>query len=207
MRISRDIHDEIGSVLTKIKLMSRNLSRASSDANELKETSVKISSASDELIQNLSEIVWSVNPANDSLGNVLAYMRSYASKLFSEQAAINLKLNFPEPEHIPDMNIYPEHKRNLLLIYKEALTNVIKHSQATGAEINVITHRQNIVLEIFDKGIGIPAPEKLATGNGLKNMRRRAEEVFAEIEIKNLEQGGTIVRLNMPFGHQPTNMG
>jgi signal transduction histidine kinase len=130
-RLSRDIHDEIGAGLTRIKLMGRGLARAATAGGEWKEASEKITSASDELIQSLGEIVWTVNPDNDSLENVVAFIRNYLSRLFDTQPGPALRLDLPEPDAIPPgVTLHPEAKRNLLLILKEAVTNALRLARA-----------------------------------------------------------------------------
>lgn len=200
MRISRDIHDEIGSGLTKIKLMSRNLSKKTEDTVALKETSSKISIASDELIQNLGEIVWTINPVNDTLENIFAFMRNYLSKLFDENTDVKLQLDFPDPSEIPHrIFINPEVKRNLLLILKEAVTNIFKHAQATEVSISMRAGKSKIELIIRDNGRGIKTENQNGFGNGLKNMRRRAESINANFVIESSPETGTNVHLLIPL--------
>jgi ligand-binding sensor domain-containing protein/signal transduction histidine kinase len=199
MRISRDIHDEIGSGLTKIKLMSRHLSKVK-EANAMMETTARISNASDELIQNLGEIVWTINPANDTLENVFAFTRNYASKLFDENSEIKSTLDFAEPSQIPkNILINPEVKRNLLLILKEALTNIFKHSEASEVRISLAADKSAIEMQIHDNGKGMPEGSQNNFGNGLKNMRKRAESIHAEFNIHSTEKSGTSVYIVIPL--------
>jgi ligand-binding sensor domain-containing protein/signal transduction histidine kinase len=198
MRISRDIHDEIGSGLTKIKLMSRNLSKTKEES-VMKETTAKISTASDELIQNLGEIVWTVNPANDTLENVFAFVRNYVSKLFDENPEIRLKLDFTSPEKIPHVSINPEVKRNLLLIIKEALTNIFKHAHPTEVSVEFRADNSKLELQVRDNGKGIQKEGENDFGNGLKNMRKRAESIHAEFTFESSPEKGTSISLNIPI--------
>lgn len=197
MRISRDIHDEIGSGLTKIKLMSRNLSK-SKEETALKETTAKISHASDELIQNLGEIVWTINPANDTLENVFGFVRNYVSKLF-DGPDIKLTLNFTEPEKIPHVNVNPEVKRNLLLILKESLTNIFKHAHATEVSVALLADDLKIELHISDNGKGMGKEKQNGFGNGLKNMQKRAESINAEFGVDSGLDKGTTVWMVIPL--------
>jgi signal transduction histidine kinase/ligand-binding sensor domain-containing protein len=198
MRISRDIHDEIGSGLTKIKLMSRNLSK-SKEESAMKETSTKISTASDELIKNLGEIVWTINPANDTLENIFAFVRNYVSKLFEENTEIKLKLDFTEPEKIPKgVIINPDIKRNLLLILKESLTNIFKHSQATEVIVSMTTDKSKIKLNIRDNGRGIKNENQNGFGNGIINMRKRSDLINAKFNFES-NGSGTKIELNIPL--------
>jgi len=202
--ISRDIHDEIGSGLTKIKLMSRKLINARELSENLLETSMKISSESDELIHNLGEIVWTVNPANDSLENIFAYLRNYLSKTFEDNPGIILNLDFTEPEFIPkDLLINPDIKRNILLIVKESITNIFKHSGATEVTVLLNVHESGnlsgLKLWISDNGIGINGTKNNGTGNGIRNIQKRAESINANIQVTTTSPGGTHIRLYIPF--------
>jgi signal transduction histidine kinase/ligand-binding sensor domain-containing protein len=199
MRISRDIHDEIGSGLTKIKLMSRNLTKAK-QPGEISEATSKISNASDELIQNLAEIVWTVNPANDTLENVFAYARNYVSKIFDEHSDISSVIDFPEPANIPhNVSVNPEVKRNILLILKEALTNVIKHSNANEVYFSLREEESQLIMKISDNGKGITEQINTSMGNGIKNMRKRAESVNGKIEIRPNPVTGTSIHVFIPL--------
>jgi ligand-binding sensor domain-containing protein/signal transduction histidine kinase len=198
-RISRDIHDEIGSGLTKIKLMSRNLTKVKQPV-EISEATSKISNASDELIQNLAEIVWTVNPSNDTLENVFAYARNYVSKTFDEHTDIKPVINFTEPAGIPhNVFVNPEIKRNVLLILKEALTNVIKHADAKEVYVSLEAEKSALRMKIVDNGKGISENRDIARGNGLKNMRKRAESVKGEIDIQPNPLGGTSIHVFIPL--------
>jgi len=199
MRISRDIHDEIGSGLTKIKLMSRNLSKAKEES-AMKEATTKISTASDELIKNLGEIVWTINPDNDSLENIFAFTRNYLSKLFEENPEMKLHLDFPEPSDVPrQIFISPDIKRNLLLILKESITNIFKHANATEVNISLLADKSKVELSIRDNGNGIRDENQIGFGNGLKNMRRRAESIKANFVIESSAETGTNVQLLIPL--------
>ena len=200
MRISRDIHDEIGSGLTKIKFMSRNLSKESKSNGNTADLSQKISSASEELIQNLGEIVWTINPANDTLENIFAFIRNYLSKLFDENPDIKLRLDFPEPENIPNgILINPEVKRNLLLILKECITNIFKHAQATEVNISLQADKSKIEMKIRDNGKGLNTQQQTGFGNGIKNMHKRAESVQAQFTMESSMEKGTNLYLLIPL--------
>jgi signal transduction histidine kinase/ligand-binding sensor domain-containing protein len=199
MRISRDIHDEIGSGLTKIKLMSRNLAKAK-EQSIVVQTTDKITTASDELIQNLGEIVWTINPANDTIENVFAFARNYVSKLFDENPEIKSTLMFTEPGLLPqNVHINPEVKRNMLLILKEALTNIIKHSEANEVTVSMHADKTEIKMQIKDNGKGIDISNTGVKGNGLINMKKRAQSVKADFEINTIETGGTSIFISVPI--------
>jgi len=197
-RISRDIHDEIGSGLTKIKLMSRNLLKVKEEAM-MKETTAKISSASDERIQNLGEIVWTINPANDSLENMVAFIRSYVSRLFDENPDVKLHLDLPEPSQISETSINPEIKRNLVLILKEALTNIFRHAEATEVYVTLQPGKPGLRLSIRDNGIGFTPKQQNGSGNGINNMKKRASVINAAFTIDSEIKKGTTINLVIPL--------
>lgn len=198
MRISRDIHDEIGSGLTRIKLMSLNLLRQVQKNTPTGEITEKITDESDELMRNLGEIVWTINPANDTLENILAFIRSYTARLFNNYPQIKLTLQFPEPESIPQgVIINPDIKRNLLMIHKEALNNVIRHSGATQVTVAVKADSSCIEMSISDNGKGLE--ENKETGNGIINMRKRSEFINATFEIESSATTGTMIRILVPL--------
>lgn len=198
MRISRDIHDEIGSGLTRIKLMSMNLLRQNQNNSFSGELTNKIMEESDELIKNLSEIVWTINPANDTLENILAYMRNYTARFFTNHPQILLTLQFPEPESIPQgVIINPEIKRTLMMIHKEALNNVIRHSGAEHVTVTINANTSHIEMRVADNGKGIN--ENKIPGNGIINMRKRAEFINALLEIESSPTTGTHVKISIPL--------
>jgi signal transduction histidine kinase/ligand-binding sensor domain-containing protein len=200
MRMSRDIHDEIGSGLTKIKLMTRNLSRLE-DNDSIKAVSDRIQVTSEDLIRELGEIVWTINPDNDTLANVTAFMRSYLAHLFEDNPGTRLQLDFPEPDAIPRQVILsPELKRNLLLILKEAVTNIVKHSRASEIRITLRVTKSSLELIIQDNGVGFESSEQNGGfGNGLRNMHKRAEAIGATFNISSIRGSGTTIRLEMPL--------
>lgn len=192
--IARDIHDEIGAGLTKIKLMSRKLLKNNSDAKLSEATCEKIMTTSDEMIRGLGEIVWTINPENDSIANVVAYIRIYLSRLQDENPEITFRVDLPGHGEIPsELILSPDIKRQLMMVLKESLTNIFKHSLATQTEVSLTIEKNALVLIVKDNGIGFD-PELNHPGNGLKNMRKRAESLGAEIEIQSVAGGGCVVK-------------
>lgn len=198
-RIARDIHDEIGSGLTKIKLMSRKLLRKDIDGNLSETTCEKIMETSDEMIRGLGEIVWTINPENDSIENVVAYIRRFLSRLQDENSEILFRVDLPDPQSLPaGLTLSPDIKRQLLMILKESLTNIFKHARATVVEVSLNIEQTSLELMVKDNGRGFNSAI-IHPGNGLKNMRKRAESIGTDIDIHSVEGAGCIVKfaLNM----------
>lgn len=187
-RISRDIHDEIGAGLTKISLMSRKVVRESK-GDAAAEAAQSIAGASQQLVKNLGEIVWTINPKNDTLADFLGYVRSYCTDLF-EDSGLKLKLDIDEiSPQLRSLRLYPEVKRNLLLIIKETLNNALKHSGATDLSLRIAMPGNLLEIEITDNGRGFNPEERGESGNGLRNMKKRSEEVAAEYNIQSTSNG------------------
>jgi signal transduction histidine kinase len=194
-RISRDIHDEIGAGLTKISLMSRKVERLAKTNDEAGEAASGLGNASRDLVQNLGEIVWTINPKNDSLADLLGYLRSYTGKFFEETGiALHLQVTEILPAHHA-MRLSPEVKRNTLLILKESLNNVVKHSEATNVSVEVTLQDEQFCLVIEDNGRGFDLEMRSRSGNGLRNMQKRAEEIQGEYEVKTSVSNGTCTML------------
>lgn len=191
-RISSDMHDDLGSGLSTIRLLSEIAKRKIKDTGQTKEIE-RISEAAGELVDKMSEIIWAMNSSNDSLANLIAYMRSFAAD-FLEHAHITH--HFVIPDTIPNIKLSGGTRRNIYLAVKESLHNVVKHAQATEVTIE-INMQKNMTIRIKDNGKGFD-PEKVRLfGNGLKNIQKRMEVVGGQAEI--FSQNGTTVLLDIPL--------
>lgn len=190
-RISADMHDELGSGMTAIRLMSE-IAR-----NKMKENTPveieKISHSADEVLNKMNAIIWSMNSGNDTVDNLVSYIRAYALEYF-EYTHIDCRIS--TPDEIAPTELTGEKRRNLFLCVKETLNNALKHSKATELKINFIIDK-SLTIIICDNGSGI-TPEKMRQfGNGLKNIAKRMESIGGTYEIKN--DGGTVTILQLPL--------
>lgn len=186
-RISADMHDELGGGMTAIRLMSE-LAKQRMNKGDLTEIE-KISASANDLLSKMNAIIWSMNPANDTLSNLVAYIRSYTYEFF-ENSSVNCVVNVSD--NIPLIEVTGVKRRNIFLTIKEALANVIQHACADTVIID-ITPGKILKISIADNGIGI-SPEKIKTmGIGITNMQKRMKAVHGLFEIKN--HNGTIVEL------------
>ena len=193
-RISKDIHDEIGSGLTKISLISQRLKNSFKNKEETDITLLdKISNSSKEVIENLGEIIWTVNPKHDNLTSLLAYIRNYCA-IFFEDTSIKCIIDFPD--NIPSLPIHPELKRNLFLVIKECLNNIIKHASATEVIICFNIYNEQYSLVIIDNGRGMDNPAGREFGNGLSNMSARMKAVNGTFEIFSEVNKGTKINVS-----------
>lgn len=188
-RIAGDLHDEIGSNLSTIAIVSQiaadKLKAGDSEKRRLQE----IPRLARQTAESMRDIIWFINPENDSMDKLVVKMRQTANLMLEH---IDFSFNAPATEisFAADVNF----RRNLYLIYKECLQNIIKHAQATKVEIAITMSGSCFQLRVSDNGIGFDAAREFA-GNGLKNFQWRAAEMGGTIEISSDRSSGTTVRL------------
>jgi signal transduction histidine kinase/ligand-binding sensor domain-containing protein len=202
-RIAKDIHDDLGASLTQITLLSE-LARTDLNRPAEAESHIRqISGTARELTRAMDEIVWAVNPQNDTLEDLLTYTVKFAQEHLG-LARIRCRLDVPA--HLPPMHLSAEIRHNLFLAIKEAINNVVKHSKATEAWLRLRSSEKSFVFEIEDNGCGIPASvqagrmDDLTTPgshNGLRNMQRRLSEIGGSFEILPRPEGGSLVRMRV----------
>jgi signal transduction histidine kinase len=180
-RISVDMHDELGSGVTAIRLMSEIVKSKMRDTT-LPEIE-KISNSANELLTKMNTIIWTMTSSNDTVENLIAYIRSYAVEFFENTG---IDCIFSMPVAIPSREIGGEKRRNIFLSVKEALNNVVKHSQSSVVRINV-TVQDRMIIEIQDDGIGIDLEKLRKFGNGLNNMKKRMASINGEFNIENAQ--------------------
>jgi signal transduction histidine kinase len=190
-RISADMHDELGAGMTAIRLMSE-IAR-----NKMKESTPveieRISDSADEVLNKMNAIIWSMNSGNDTLDNLVSYIRSYAIEYF-ESTPVDCRVTTP-PEINPT-ELTGDKRRNIFLCVKETLNNALKHSQATQIHINFEIN-YDLIITISDNGVGIDMQKLRQFGNGLKNIARRMESIGGTFKIEN--KNGTVTTLTLPL--------
>ncbi len=182
------------------------LAEADKDAPEEIEGHVQqISETARETTGSLDEIVWAVNPANDTLDGLVNYSCKYAQDYFT---LAGLRYRADVPAQLPATTIPPEVRHNVFLAFKEAVNNVVKHARASEARIRLTLHTRaagsppdSFTLEIEDNGRGLGGPDAgaAATRNGLRNMRKRMEDIGGAFEISSPAGKGTRVCLRVPL--------
>jgi signal transduction histidine kinase len=153
-----------------------------------------ISRASREAMELMSDIVWSINPKNDRMEMIIIRMRQYASEIL-EAAKIPFTLDMDEDCHHLTLPI--EKRKDFYLIFKEAINNLAKYSQARQASIRIQLHARILTLVVADDGIGFDPVQKYP-GNGLKNMQARAQGLQGDLVVKSITGEGTTLTLKMP---------
>ncbi|MBP6730467.1 MAG: sensor histidine kinase [Chitinophagales bacterium] len=195
-RLSRDLHDDIGSTLSSINILSRTAQSNLKQGNDDKaRTSLeKINERSQRLLDNMGDIIWNVNPDNDTIEEVMSRMREYGTAILE---AKNIDYIFNFPADIVDCKLTMQVKSNLYLIFKEAVNNLSKYSGCTRANLSLSFSHSHLHLTIADNGIGFNNPEVKHRG-GLANMVHRAEEMKGTISIRSEINMGTTIDLMVP---------
>ena len=189
-KIASDLHDDIGSTLNSISVYSEVAKQKSPTAiHELDQ----IGDASRKIIDAMSDIVWTINTKNDNFEQIILKLRSLTYNLFR---AKNIEHTFRADESLNAIKLPIEVKRNFYLIFKEALNNLVKYSNATQASISLTLENSFIVLYIRDNGVGFNTGES-SSGNGLLNMKARADEMKANLKIESALGEGTHVELKL----------
>ena len=144
----------------------------------------------------LDEIVWAVNPSNDTLEGLANYACKYAQDYFA-LAGVSYRADLPT--QLPDLSILPEVRHNIFLAFKETVNNVVKHAHATEARVKLQLEPTQFILSVTDNGRGLGDLSGKSLRNGMKNMRKRLADVHGEFEIAPGANGGTVVKLIVPL--------
>ena len=197
-RIARDIHDQVGASLTQLSLLGEMMQADKNSPGEAETHARQISQTARETARELDEIVWTVNPSNDTLDGLINYICKNAGEYL---AVAGVRYRLDAPAQLPPAAISPEARHNVFLAAKEAVTNVVRHARASEAWLRLRLAPRSFTLEIEDNGRGPAGLHEKAAGsrNGLRNMRKRMEDIGGEFFIGPGQQGGTLVRLTVPL--------
>jgi len=196
MRIARDLHDELGSSLTQISMLCDLGPSAASGGERLKKLEKRvqtISTVSIHTVRSLDEIVWAVNPRNDSLRSLVLYLTEFARELLEDT---DIDCRFLIAEDLPQASLPPDLRHNIFLAVKEALHNALKHSRATKVTLGAKAVGRQVEISLQDNGAGFDLATVRA-GNGLANMRQRIEALGGRFVVETNPGQGTTVRLTV----------
>lgn len=195
-RIARDLHDDMGSTLSTINILSEMAKmKVNKDTQKTSEYISKISDNSNRMMEAMDDIVWSINPMNDSMQRISARMREFATSVLE---AKDIEVVFRVDEKVKDLRLDMESRRDFFLLFKEAVNNIAKYSRARNAEIDITVHAHRLAMQIKDNGVGFDV-QQADSGNGLTNMRKRAESLRGQLAIESVAGVGTKVRLEAPL--------
>ena len=195
MRIAKDLHDDLGTRLTKIVLLSGLAQRDQNAPDKAGEHLRKLSAASQQVIGSLDETVWAVNPRNNTLPHLINYIGRFALE-FLKTAEIHCTADLPE--HPPNYVIPAAARHNLFLSVKEALNNVVRHSDAGTVKLRITTTEQLLQISIEDDGCGFAEAPDNDNADGLRNMRQRLEEIGGTFQLTSEPRSGTKIVFTCP---------
>jgi ligand-binding sensor domain-containing protein/two-component sensor histidine kinase len=195
-KVARDLHDDMGSTLTSINILSAMAANKITGENApAREYLGKISTNSNQMMDAMDDIVWSIKPDNDTMPRIVARMREYAANVLEPK---DIEYTVVNDDNIKNIKLDMDVRRNLFLIYKESLNNLVKYSGATDVSIEFFVHHGRLQLVVKDNGIGID-PKIIKPGNGLSNMKNRAAAIGGKLVVSSKPGDGTLITLEIPI--------
>lgn len=195
LRISRDLHDDIGSALTSINVLSKvALSKGAANI-EIGSYLSQIKNAASDTMESMSDIVWAINPENDKLEAMISRMKEFAAEICE---AKQVDLDFVLPKEPEKISFDAAKRKNIFLIFKESVNNAIKYSNCTRLYIGFEKDGNRLLMEIKDNGKGFD-PLSSRSGNGLKSMKERAHVIGAAFTVQSIPGQGTSVLAEIPI--------
>ncbi len=193
LRISRELHDDIGGTLSGIVLYSHLAENqvVTQKAGEAKNSLNIIQQSANDMVNRLNDIVWAINPEHNSLKNLIQKLEEYAREMAIVK---NIKVQVNAPEWLAQIQLPVESRHNIYLFGKEAINNAVKYSHASLLELSVSHFEDIIELTIKDNGQGFDLAT-VTKGNGLINMQKRADEAAAMLSLQSVPQQGTVISL------------
>ncbi|GAA4009863.1 hypothetical protein GCM10022408_22520 [Hymenobacter fastidiosus] len=197
--IARDLHDDMGSTLSSISILSQIACNHQRQARPEQAAALleQIGESSHRMLDAMDDIVWTINPAHDSLADVTARMRSFASDVLE---ARGIDLRFRTDPSVAGLKLTMRARREFFLLFKEAVNNLAKYARCQHATITLTCEKQRLVLLVQDDGVGFdPANPAQGGGNGMTNMRTRAATLHGELIITTAPGQGTTLQLAIPL--------
>jgi signal transduction histidine kinase len=194
-RIATDLHDELGSTLSQVAILAEVVRQRTPAADGVHDSLARIAAASRESVDSMSDIVWAIDPTRDSAEDLDYRMRRLASDLLAPQ---NITINFAALDGEADQKLDAELRHAVYLVYKESLTNVVRHSHCTSVAISLEIAEHALVLSVGDNGQGFDLSGD-GRGVGLRSMRERARKIGGTLAVEASPGRGTMVTLRLPL--------
>ena len=197
-RIAQDLHDELGSSLARISLLTGLVRSDKAVPAQVESHAQKLAQSADQTVRALEEIVWAVRPGSDSLQSLMDYTAHFASELF-ENTATRCRLDLPHD--LPAFPLPPDVRHNIFLIVKEGLTNVLKHASAREVHVQAKVAGRMLEISIQDDGAGFDLATTKTKGkrHGISNMQERAEALGGNLYWERTATTGTSIKLIVPL--------
>lgn len=194
-KVARDLHDDVGATLTTIGILSEMAKLRTNGNAEARELIEKIGDNSSRMMESMDDIVWSINPRNDSMQRIAARMREYAVTLLE---AKQIEYRFHVQPDIMQLSLDMETRRDLFLVFKESVNNLVKYSQCDVADIHIYKENGMLKMKVEDNGVGFDMLRG-RKGNGHINIRKRASRMKGSVDIHSADKKGTKVLLEIPI--------
>jgi ligand-binding sensor domain-containing protein/signal transduction histidine kinase len=193
VEIAANLHDDVGARLTKMAMVTEFVDRETAKGDRNKPHVQTLFTTTREVIQAMDEIVWTINPKNDTLDHLANYIFQYAQEYFQD-TGVRCRLDLPA--QLPDYAVSTEVRHNLFMAVKEALNNVLKHAAASEARVSLSVADDSITITITDDGRGFVPESAGAAGNGLANMKRRLESISGRLTLESKPGAGTTIKMH-----------
>jgi signal transduction histidine kinase len=192
IQIASNLHDDVGARLTKVAMVTELVDRETQEGHPTKPHIRNIFSTIREITQAMDEIVWTINPKNDTLDNLANYIFQYAQDYFQD-TGVSCRLDVPA--QLPDRPLSTEVRHNLFMAVKEALNNALKHAGASEVRIGLSVTDGQMTITITDNGRGFLIDRAFSKGNGLENMKQRLAQIGGRLVLETTPGTGTRIRL------------
>jgi signal transduction histidine kinase len=189
--ISSDLHDEVGASLSSISIFSEMARQSLNSEIKAGQYLQRIGERSRESIEKMGDIVWSINPENDNLQQMLVRMKNYVNEVFESS---NTLVHWEQTKNLSSLKLSMDERKNLYLLFKETITNAAKYAEAKNIYVELSSQNKKVFLKITDDGKGFSF-ESVKPGNGIKNMKHRARLLNGHINIESSPGNGTSVQL------------
>ena len=193
-RIARDMHDEVGAGLSQLAILQEILARELASLEEPHGRLRQLAQTTRRIIDSLDEVVWTVNPENDTLASLAGYLGQCAT---SYLGAVEIACRLDAPFDWPSHEVRSQVRHNLVLAFREALQNILKHSHATEASLKLRLEAATFIVLLADQGVGLPEGRPGIGQDGLVNMRARLAAIGGTCHVRARADGGTEVELRV----------
>ena len=193
-QIARDLHDELGSNLGSISLLSELGSRLAGLPDEVINDFAEIHKTAERSAESMRDIVWLIDSGSSTLRELVLKMREAAERLVGDIVELSVT-----PEEVQETELPLPFRRHALFSFKESLNNVRRHASAGQVDVTINCGGDTLLFLIEDNGVGFRVDERLGLGNGLQNLRNRAEKLNGTCDISSRPEGGTTIKFEAPF--------
>jgi len=195
-RVAQDLHDDLGAGLTRINMLTSLADSPATAGDARKQYLADLKIMARDMVSSLDEIVWAVNPRNDTLASLVGYFGAHAQGLL---ALASVKCGLDVAEELPNISLDSKFRHEVLMIFKEAITNVIRHSGATKVWLRVRVESGVLILEVEDNGCGFIPNSPILGADGIANMRERLNKLGGSCKIQSEPGKGTTIRFEAPL--------